>query len=197
MQIIRTKYKQYLTPKKACFFETGDKYILNKNEVSGWEKIYVEAIVIGEDDQTYITRFVEHKICDANDPKYGDTVLIPLGFHKTRFVKWLLEPIVIDEEEYLSVNGAGRQGIGDPALHKNRGNNSEAAWAKIVQAQAERDLELIKRREVLRMEYRLKVERGELRPPTRIERLQKIASGNPDNASVSAAIRLLEKHGLR
>lgn len=194
---MNTTFKKYPKPQKACFFESGDKYIFNKNGYSGWEKVYVEAIVIGEDDNSYITRFVEHKICDTNDPEYGQSVLLPLGFHKSWFVKWLEQPIIIDEEEYLSVNGASRQGIGDPALHKNRGSNSEVTWAKLVQAQADRDMQLIKRRDELRKEYWLKVENGELRPPTRIERLQKIASGNPDNASVSAAIRLLEKHGLR
>lgn len=103
---------------------------------------------------------------------------------------------VMEEEIYLSINGASRQDIGDSAFHKNKGNNSDKTWSKMVNAQAEKDRKLIIRREELRKEYWQKVENGELRPPTRNEKLISTANGNPDNECVIAARRLSEKKGI-
>jgi SAM-dependent methyltransferase len=103
---------------------------------------------------------------------------------------------VMDEETYLAIHGASRQDIGDSALHKNRGGASDKVWTKIVDAQAKKDADLIKRRQQLREEYWVKVGQGELRPPTRIEKLIETAQGHPDNESVQAARRLLEKKGI-
>lgn len=105
--------------------------------------------------------------------------------------------IVIDEEAYLAINGASRQQIGDAALHKNRGNTSEKTWQKIVARQAQKDRELIDQRDRLRLEYRQMCEVGIMRPPTRIERLEKAAAGHPDLASTQAAKRLLQKKALQ
>ena len=104
---------------------------------------------------------------------------------------------VISEETYLSINGASRQDIGDATFHKNKGNNSDKTWSKMVNAQAEKDRNLIKRREELRIEYWSKVNTGELRPPTRFEKLISIANGHPDNESVIAAKRILTKNGIK
>lgn len=104
---------------------------------------------------------------------------------------------IIEEETYLSINGACRQDIGDAAFHKNKGNNSNKTWSKMVNAQAEKDRNLIKRREELRKEYWEKVNTGELRPPTRTEKLITIANGHPDNESVIAARRILDKNSIK
>ena len=103
---------------------------------------------------------------------------------------------IMEEETYLSINGASRQDIGDSAFHKNKGNNSDKTWSKMVNAQAEKDRKLIIRREELRKEYWQKVENGEFRPPTRNEKLILTANGNPDNECVIAARRLLGKKGI-
>ena len=103
---------------------------------------------------------------------------------------------IMEEETYLSINGASRQDIGDSAFHKNKGNNSDKTWSKMVNAQAEKDRKLIIRREELRKEYWQKVENGEFRPPTRNEKLISTANGNPENECVIAARRLLEKKGI-
>ena len=103
---------------------------------------------------------------------------------------------VMDEETYLSIKGASRQDIGDSAFHKNKGNNSDKTWSKMIDAQAEKDRCLIIRREELRQEYWHKIENGEFRQPTRNERLIATAKGNPDNECVIAARRLLEKKGI-
>lgn len=102
---------------------------------------------------------------------------------------------VMEEEDYLAMHGASRQDIGDSALHKNRGS-SEKAWKRIVEHQAQKDADLISRRQKLREEYWAKVGSGELRPPTRIEKLIATAQGHPDNLAVQAARRLLEKKGI-
>ncbi len=108
-----------------------------------------------------------------------------------------MEIKIIEEETYLSINGASRQDIGDAAFHKNKGNNSDKTWSKMVNAQAEKDRNLIKRREELRKEYWEKVNTGELRPPTRFEKLITIANGHPDNESVIAARRILDKNSIK
>lgn len=102
----------------------------------------------------------------------------------------------MDEETYLSIKGASRQDIGDSAFHKNKGNHSNKTWSKMLNAQAEKDRKLIAKREELRKEYRQKVENGELREPTRNEKLIATANGNPDNECTIAARRLLEKKGI-
>ena len=103
---------------------------------------------------------------------------------------------IITEEEYLSINGACRQDIGDPALHKNRGAMSDKTWSNIVDAQAVKDWELIERRRLLRIEYWQKVAYGELRPPTRTEQLIQIAKGDESLESVQATRRLLAKRNV-
>ena len=104
--------------------------------------------------------------------------------------------LVIEEEVYLSMNGVSHLDIGDCALHKNKGRHSDKTWRRLVNAQAEKDRKLTMRREELREEYRMKVAQGEIRPPTRIEKLISTANGHPDNESVLAARRLLEKRGI-
>ena len=103
---------------------------------------------------------------------------------------------VMDEETYLSIKGASRQDIGDSAFHKNKGNNSDKTWSKMIDTQSEKDRRLITKREELRKEYWQKVENGELREPTRNEKLIATAKGNPDNECTIAARRLLDKKGI-
>lgn len=103
---------------------------------------------------------------------------------------------VMDEETYLSIKGASRQDIGDSAFHKNKGSHSDKTWSKMLNAQAEKDRGLITKREELRTEYWQKVKNGELREPTRKERLIATANGCPDNECTIAARRLLDKKGI-
>lgn len=103
--------------------------------------------------------------------------------------------LVMTEEMYLSINGASRLGIGDSALHKNKGNNSDKVWSKIVDNQVKKDKELLLKREELRKEYAQKVANGQIRPPTRIEKLISIARGEECEARESAR-RILEKNNI-
>jgi len=104
------------------------------------------------------------------------------------------EPLVIDQEDYLTQHGASRLGIGESALHKNIPEGKQRK--RLLDNQAKKDWELLKKRERLRNEYREKVEKGEIRPPTRIEKLIDTARGHPDNESTQAARRILEKRGI-
>ena len=65
----------------------------------------------------------------------------------------------------------------------------------MIKNQLKKDQKLAEKRESLRQEYREKVECGEIRPPSRIERLKQTARGHDDNESVQAARKILKKRG--
>jgi len=98
---------------------------------------------------------------------------------------------VIDEETYLATHNASRQDYGEAALHKNIpfGNKRK----RLIAWQNAKDRDLSARRETLRKEYNDKVISGEIRPPTRMERLIATASGMDENPSTQAARRILSK----
>jgi hypothetical protein len=86
-------YKPFPKPKKALYFQTGNNYIKDfKTGVLGWSREEKEVIVIGEDNTCYITELKKHIICDTTCPDYGKTVLLPIGFHKSRLIKWMQLP---------------------------------------------------------------------------------------------------------
>lgn len=100
---------------------------------------------------------------------------------------------VMTEDEYLSAKGA--QFKANAAFHRNpRGVTKTLQKAKDDQARENEQISKV--REALRSEYSEKVNRGEIRQPSRIESLVARAKGNSDNESVQAARRLLEKRGI-
>ncbi len=104
---------------------------------------------------------------------------------------------VITEEDYLASKGCGMAALGEPALHRMPGQSAgHASRERNLRNQAEKDRAWMVRREELRQEYREKLALGEIRMPTRIERLKQVAAGRPDNESVQAARRLLAKKGI-
>ncbi len=102
----------------------------------------------------------------------------------------------LTEEEYLALRGYGFEGIGEPALNKGRQKTAKQQDA-VVSRQLEADRKYILIREELRKEYREKLQRGELRKPTTIERLISSANGHPDLESTKAAERALLKRGYK
>lgn len=98
------------------------------------------------------------------------------------------------EEEYLASKGYGIQGFGDAALAK--GNYRNRAGQAILRRQNQKDAEYSNKRASLRSEYKNRLASGEIRQPSRIEQLLKIAKGNSDNEAVRAARRTLEKRGV-
>ena len=74
-------YKPYDHPKECIYYVTGEKYSLPE----GWEKIKTKATVIGETELWFITRLMPTTL---NHPPHTKVVL-PIGFHKSRLIKWL------------------------------------------------------------------------------------------------------------
>lgn len=102
---------------------------------------------------------------------------------------------VMTEEEYLASKGYGFAGIGDVALHKGKQKTGKQQ-DKVLENQNQKDIKYIAKREDLRKEYFSKLSKGELRQPSTIERLIKIANGNPDNEATQSARQSLKKRGI-
>lgn len=131
-----------------------------------------------------------NEVFELGKELFGSDRVLPVFEEKT-------EIPVITEEDYLAINGASRQDFGDSALHKNKGNNSDKQWSKLVDAQAEKDRKLMEKRQELREEFQEKVENGELREPTRLERLVSTANGPYDTEARQAARAVLVKNGMQ
>lgn len=102
---------------------------------------------------------------------------------------------VISEKEYLASKGAYAD-WGDSACHKLP-RIRENKRKEILNHLKSKDDKILFLREKLREEYRDKVSKGTIRPPTRIEKLIKIANGHSDNESVQAARRCLKKYKVK
>lgn len=90
---VEYNFKRYEQSKKAMYYLTGHDYEIDPvTGLYGWSKIVKEAIVIGEDDTSYIEILKEDRNCDTWDKDYGTVSLLPLGFHKSRLIKWLPMP---------------------------------------------------------------------------------------------------------
>lgn len=86
-------FKPYAMPKKALFKSGGGEYL--KCDETGlliFSMPIEEAIVIGEADDSFVCKLIESKVCDTNNKNYGKPCLLPIGFHKSRLVKWIPVP---------------------------------------------------------------------------------------------------------
>lgn len=87
---VEYNFKPYSKPMKALYYQTGNDYVKDKlTGLFGWSRIIVETVVIGEDDTSYIEILKEYRNCDTWDKNYGEVSLLPLGFHKSRLIKWI------------------------------------------------------------------------------------------------------------
>ena len=98
---------------------------------------------------------------------------------------------VLTFEEFAARHRAGREHM-DAGLHA-KGQSTDTAHARHLDRESTRLRDHDETRAQLRRLYNRLVQRGVMRPPTRLERLERIAAGNPDKPSVRAAMRLLEK----
>lgn len=80
-------YKPYSFARRGifCIEKEPAKYTVN-----GWAKVEKEYLVIGETDDTYVTRLMK----STHGEWVGDVVVkrrftLPIGIHKTRLVKWV------------------------------------------------------------------------------------------------------------
>ena len=100
---------------------------------------------------------------------------------------------VIDFEQYAARFGGARADIGDAGTHSPMGHMSKRARDAAIKAVSARSAATVERRDELRKQYDAAIARGEIRPPTFDERIERTAAGHPDNPSVQAARRILEK----
>lgn len=102
-------------------------------------------------------------------------------------------PIVQDFEAFAAERGASRHGFGEAGLHNPAAHMPKSTWNRLLKRQHNKDVALAQKREKLRGEYEAAVERGEVRPPTSLERLQIRAAGDENNPSTIAARNILAK----
>lgn len=99
---------------------------------------------------------------------------------------------VIDFETFAARHGAPAD-FGDAGLHCGAAHVGRSTRRRQVEAQFAKDNELTLRREELRRLFMEKIAAGEIREPTRLEKLRTVAAGHPDNPSVQAARRILAR----
>jgi len=82
-------FVKYDVPRKAIYEQDTNKY---KN---GWVQKEVETTVIGEAKQTYVERLLESSSGEwVGDKVVTKEFILPLGFHKSRLVRWVDAPAV-------------------------------------------------------------------------------------------------------
>lgn len=106
-----------------------------------------------------------------------------------------MSAIVQTFEQFATANGAHRGDMGDAGTHKRSRRQSDKQWQRMLRPVNEQADALLARRDALRMQYAEAVERGDVRPPTRLERLQAAAAGHPDLPATQAARRILARMG--
>ena len=104
--------------------------------------------------------------------------------------------LVMTEEEYLSSKGYSFMGYSEAGLHKGSKNESKRSRKQAVDLVQSRAQEYDEKRQELRKEYQAKLESGEIRKPTAIEKSLKVAQGLDERSDVQAARRTLAKRGI-
>ena len=103
---------------------------------------------------------------------------------------------VMTEDSYILSKGVNTFPPGEPGLHRTPRRIPKSQQRENSKIIMQRQDAWQKQIDFLRTEYRQKVMDGEIRPPSRIERLLGRAKGHPDLGSVQAARRILQKQGL-
>ena len=105
---------------------------------------------------------------------------------------------VLTEEQYLASKGVSFSTSGY-CLDKLRGNRSirTVRGKKRFEKECEEaEREYQEKRAEAKAEYKVMLEKGEVREETVLERRLRIANGHPDNESTQAARRILAKKGI-
>jgi len=77
---------KYDSPKKGSFWVLSEQGEYNSK---GWVQVPVNAIIIGETDDCYVTRILDSTYDErVGDAKKTVTGKILLAYHKTRLIKW-------------------------------------------------------------------------------------------------------------
>ncbi len=78
-------YVPFDTPRLATYSSSGDEYDLEKG---GWVNFPKTVLVIGETKDSYITKLSDAEHGEWIDKRILYKYILPLGFHKTRLIKW-------------------------------------------------------------------------------------------------------------
>ena len=143
----------------------------------------------------------------TNDPKYIMGILNDVNKAVTMIEEGIgvdkenvseKQGIVIScfsEDEYLALKGYGSPFYSEPAMHKGKQKTAHQQ-EQLLNINLQRSNKYVSERNALKEEYRKKIASGELRQPTRVERIIKAANGHPDLESTQAARRLALTHGI-
>ena len=77
-------FVSYDTPRLAIYHHPGNIYKLP----GGWIDEKKELLIIGETKDSYITELRESERGEWTDKRILYKYILPLGFHKSRFIKW-------------------------------------------------------------------------------------------------------------
>jgi len=72
-------FKQYDKPRTGKFSVEENIYT-----PAGWKRKIVDKQIIGETQDWYVYKLIPHSDIGDGEP----TCLLPIGFHKSRFVEW-------------------------------------------------------------------------------------------------------------
>ena len=109
---------------------------------------------------------------------------------------WRDNMIIQSEEEYLQARGFGA--LSDYTIDKDRIPHGETNRQRIKRLDncQKAITAFYEAKQAARREYRQKVERGEIRPPTALQTALQVAQGNEESEQTQAARRLLAKRGI-
>ena len=102
---------------------------------------------------------------------------------------------VMTEDEYLASKGYGNSFYSEPALHKGIQKTSRQQ-DRLLNINIEKSKKYQTERNNLKKEYQNLLEKGEIRHPTKVEKIIKSANGHPDLESTQAARRIALANGI-
>lgn len=105
---------------------------------------------------------------------------------------------ILSEKQFLNSKGLGdaMSGFCIDKLANNRQIRTVRGKKRFDAECDKAEAEYQERRAAAKAEYAALVSRGEVRPPTFLERALDAAKGHPDNSSTQAARRILAKKGI-
>lgn len=102
---------------------------------------------------------------------------------------------VMTEDEYLASKGYRDSFCSEQTLHK-RIQTTACQQEKSLNFNIERSKKYLTERTAIKKEYQSLLDRGEIRQPTRVERIIKAANGHPELESTRAARRIALAEGI-
>lgn len=87
------QWTKYEIPRTGIFMQDNNIY----SPINGWGYIEVTETIIGEDEHLYIYRWLTTDWGEwVNDQVITTWHHIPLGYHKSRLIKWVPTQIIME-----------------------------------------------------------------------------------------------------